>query len=111
MVEINIKKDMPPSDVAVAMLDAEIKYYVNTQEKVLKVIHGYGSHGMGGEIKKLVHLYLKDLKAKNVIKGFIKGECFGETNELFAYACSVCPELILDSDVQNYNSGLTIVLL
>ena len=52
---------MPLADVAVAMLDAEIRYYIKTRERVLKVIHGYGSHGMGGEIKKLVHLYLKDL--------------------------------------------------
>ncbi|MBQ7307612.1 MAG: hypothetical protein IJW82_03695, partial [Clostridia bacterium] len=55
---INIKQDSPPADIAVFNLSKEIIYAKKTGIEVLKVIHGYGSHGKGGEIKKMVKKYL-----------------------------------------------------
>lgn len=110
MVSINIKQDMPPADLAVANLITEIEYYNKTSERVIKVVHGHGSHGTGGEIKKLLHKKLNELTRKKNILGFIKGESFGSFNPLCTLAKKLAPELILNSEL-NFNGGVTIVVL
>lgn len=108
---INIKEGFPPSDVAVANLEIEIEALTSSQTKVLKVVHGYGSHGIGGEIKKLTHLRLAELKKQKKILDFIPGERFGEEQKNSSFILNNFPELILDNDLKNYNSGITIIFL
>ena len=110
MVSINIKQDMPPADLAVANLITEIEYYNKTNERIIKVVHGYGSHGTGGEIKKLLHEKLNELTRKKVILGFIKGESFGSFDNLSNLAKKLAPELILNPEF-NFNGGITIIVL
>ena len=54
---INIKDDHPPVDIAVSRALNEIECSAPQKEPFLKIIHGYGSGGTGGEIKKQLHLY------------------------------------------------------
>ncbi len=108
---INIKEDFPPSDVAVALLEIAIDGYKNTDTKVLKVIHGYGSHGVGGEIKRLAQERLMTLKRTGKILDFIPGERFGESQKSSEFIFENFPELLLDEDLRNYNSGITLVFL
>lgn len=110
MVSINIKEDMPPADLAVANLITQIEYYNNTPERVVKVVHGYGSNGVGGEIKKLLHLKLKELENKKNILGFVKGEAFGSFSPLSNLARKLAPELCIAQDM-NLNGGITIIIL
>ena len=108
---LNIKNGFPPSDVAVANMEIEIEAVTGSPIKVLKIIHGHGSHGVGGEIKKQVHIKLAELKKKNRILDFIPGEKFGEEQKNSDYILNNFPELILDDDLKNYNSGITLVFL
>lgn len=108
---INIKDGFPPSDVAVANMEIEIEALSFSDIKVLKVIHGYGSHGVGGDIKKLAHQRLSDLKKHNKILDFIPCEKFGEMQKHSDFIFNNFPELILDDDLKNYNSGITLVFL
>ncbi|MBQ0017396.1 MAG: hypothetical protein KBT30_02045 [Clostridiales bacterium] len=111
VLTLNIKEDMPPADVAVARLEIEIEAYTKTDVGVIKVIHGYGSHGTGGEIKKLLHNRLNQLKKHGKIKDFIPGEKWSDIvieNKGFVIDF---PDLILDSDLKNYNNGITLVFL
>lgn len=108
---INIKEGFPPSDVAVANMEIEIEALSKTETKALKVVHGYGSHGVGGEIKRLAHKRLAELKKKKVIFDFIPGEHFGELQKNSYYIFENFPEFLIDSDLQNYNSGVTVVIL
>ena len=108
---INIKENYPPSDVAVANMELAIEAYSKTETKVLKIIHGYGSHGVGGEIKRLAQISLAMLKKQNKILNFIPGERFGEEYKHSEFIIENFPELILDADLKNYNSGLTLVFL
>ena len=111
IITLNIKEGFPPSDVAVANMEIEIEALYNTETKVIKVVHGYGSHGVGGEIKKLAHSRLSLLKKQNKILDYIPGEKFGETEKHSDFIVSNFPELIIDTDLKNYNSGITIVFL
>ena len=48
---VNIKKDNPNADYALFLIDEEIRYSKATGNRVILIIHGYGSHGQGGVIK------------------------------------------------------------
>ena len=111
ILTINIKDGYPPSDVAVANMEIEIEACANSDTKAIKVIHGYGSHGVGGEIKRLAHLRLAELKKTKRILNYIPGEKFGEREKHSEFIINNFPELILGDDLKNYNSGITIVFL
>jgi hypothetical protein len=108
---LNIKENYPPADVAVAEMEIEIERLAKTDVLALKVIHGYGSHGVGGEIKRQVHKRLKELKKFGKIKNFIPAEQFGFLARQDEYLVKNLPDLIVDPDLANYNNGITIVLL
>lgn len=111
ILELNIKKDMPPSDVAVANLEIEIEANQKSCIKCIKVIHGYGSHGTGGEIKKCVHILLKRLQKENKIKNWVAGENWGLFAQKNNNIAIDFPELILDSELTNFNNGVTVIFL
>lgn len=109
--ELNVKKDMPPADVAVANLEIEIEALTNTEYGLIKVIHGYGSHGKGGEIRSQVRERLKQLKKSKKILDYIEGEKFGrQAIDKFDIVKNF-PQLILQNDIKNYNNGITLVIL
>ena len=108
---INIKEGFPPSDVAVADMEIAIEIFDKADTRVLKVVHGYGSHGVGGEIKKLAHIRLNELKKQKKILDFVPGERFGENEKQSSFIFNNFPELLLDTDLKNYNSGITLVFL
>jgi hypothetical protein len=111
MYTINIKQDSPPADVAVANMLREIELCKLAKTNAIKIIHGYGSHGVGGLIKQEAIKALKQLKAKKQILDFISGEKFSQSNKYYKKLIEEYPELILDSDLYPPNSGLTIVLI
>lgn len=108
---VNIKKDNPSADIAVYYLSKEIYDAKHTGVEILKVIHGYGSHGVGGEIKKAVAKYLLDAQRKKEIKFFVKGEEWSSCNEKVLFLQEKYPSLLIDEDVKNINSGITIIYL
>lgn len=109
--ELNIKQDMPPADVAVALMEIEIEALTNTEYGAIKVIHGYGSHGKGGDIKKLARERLAVLKKEGKIKDFVAGEQWGEKIKEKLNIVENFPDLILSTDLKNYNSGITLVFV
>lgn len=108
---LNLKLDMPPTDVAIAYLEQMIDIFKKENVEIVKVIHGYGSHGKGGEIKKGVKKLLFLLMHFGKIKNFVCGENWGteviEENKIY----EKYPELLFDADLKNYNSGITIVFI
>lgn len=108
---INIKQGFPPADVAVAEALKEIDVQKLLGAKVIKIIHGHGSHGKGGLIKHELHKALGEYKHKKIIKDFVKGENFTPSSKYYNYIISACPEIIVDNDLRNPNFGITIILL
>ena len=97
--------------MAVAQLEIEIDACKLGGFNTLKVIHGYGSHGVGGEIKKEIHKRLKQLKSQKKIVDYIPGENWTQANPKRKIAIERCDELLADSDMLMLNSGVTIVLI
>ncbi len=107
---INLKKDSPTVTLALAILEIEIEVARREGIVAVKVIHGYGSHGVGGEIKKALAIWLSSSKKRGKIRDFVKGEVWlsSPTAEKIK---KVCPEVLGDSELYFINPGITVILL
>ena len=108
---INVKQDMPNVDYAIYLCDKEIDYAKILKDKAIIIIHGYGSNGVGGLIKEGLTQHLSQLKKHKKIKDFVPGELWADTNPSKEYMCKLCPDLIVNSNLQNLNSGVTVILV
>ena len=108
---IDVKSEMQTCLMAVAQLEIEIDACKLGGFNALKVIHGYGSHGVGGAIKQEIHKRLKQMKSQGKIKEYIPCEKWTQNNPKRKMAIECCDELLADSDLRMLNSGVTIVLM
>ena len=106
----NLKEDMPTVELALANIEIEIDRCHSEGVKVLKIIHGYGSSGVGGEIKKALSNWLRIKKRSGLIKDYIKGEEWPTSNKAAKIKQEV-PELLGDMELYFANPGLTILIL
>ena len=106
----NVKQDSPTVALAIANIEIEINVCRLEGIKVLKIIHGYGSHGTGGEIKRALGPWLKINKRKHFIQDYIMGETF-PTSPRAKFFKEICPEIMGDAELYYANPGVTILLL
>ncbi len=77
----------------------------------LKLIHGYGSKGVGGRLKDEAMKALERYKRGGLIVDFIPGEHFRVSDEITWELLKRAPELKQDRDLGMNNRGITVVLL
>ena len=109
--EVNLELGMPYADQAIKRLTFEIYNSKKMQVSVLKIIHGYGSSGTGGKIRRKAREYLSRLKSRGEIAGFVTGEEFSIFSEDTRRMFMTCDELRRDRDLDRFNSGVTFILL
>ena len=92
-------------------MDREIALARQQKRSLLKVIHGYGSSGEGGDIRIAVQKRLIEIKEAGQIAGCIFGENWSKSDEATWRLIQGKPELKGDADLGQRNRGITIVLL
>jgi len=110
MKSFDIKSDMPTALEAGKRLSNYIRIYTGN-EKVIKIVHGYGSSGVGGAIKQMVHSSLKKKTASGEIKAYIPGEAFSKMMGFDEVIQTYTHLLKSDSDFKKGNDGITYVIL
>ena len=108
---VDVKSDMPSVDQALQRLEREIVRASAEKVRLLKVIHGYGSSGVGGEIRIAVQKRLRELTNSGQITGCIFGEDWSKSNEVSWKLLLEHQELKDDSQLGRRNLGITIVIL
>lgn len=108
---VNLENGMPTVANARIKMDQALRTAKARQVKVLKIIHGYGSSGKGGAIKRDMQSYLAGKKRTGVIREFVSGEDFSPFDARARTMIDHCPELMRDPDYTRSNHGVTIVLL
>lgn len=78
---------------------------------LLKVIHGYGSTGAGGDIRIAVQARLREMADNGLIHGCVVGEAWSKSSEEVWRLLQAQPELKSDKDLGRRNLGITVVLL
>lgn len=108
---INLKADMPLVSEALQRLETELAAAAKKKIMVLKLIHGYGSTGAGGDIRIAVQKRLMELMQSGRIRGCIFGEDWSKSNEEAWRLVQANAHLKTDPDLGRRNQGITIVLL
>lgn len=111
IVIINLEYKLPTVAQARVRLDEAFRVAKSQRQKVLKLIHGYGSSGKGGAIKKDVEAYLREKKSKGTILEFVSGEDFSPFNVSTRSMLAIHPSLSKDHDYAKGNAGITIVVV
>jgi len=102
---------MPPVREALQRLDRELAIARQEKNAMLKIVHGYGSSGAGGEIRIEVQKRLRELAQSGQIRGCIFGENWSKSDEETWRLLQAQPELKGDPDLGRRNPGITVVLL
>jgi adenosylmethionine-8-amino-7-oxononanoate aminotransferase len=111
MRTVNLKSDMPQVHEALQRLARELAVAKQDQATLLKLIHGYGSTGAGGEIRIALQKRLREMAQNGQIRACIFGENWSKSDDEAWKLLQSHPELKSDSDLGRRNRGITIVLL
>jgi adenosylmethionine-8-amino-7-oxononanoate aminotransferase len=102
---------MPLVHEALQRLERELAAARQEKAKLLKVVHGYGSTGQGGDIRIAVQKCLIEVAQKGQIRGCIFGENWSKSDDVAWKLVQAHAELKSDPDLGRGNRGITIVLL
>jgi hypothetical protein len=107
---VNVKSEMPSVNEALQKLERDIARARRDKSVMLKIIHGYGSSGVGGEIRIAVQKRLHELAEAGEIRGCIFGEDWSKSSDESWRLLQSFPGL-KDPDLGRRNRGITIALL
>ena len=102
---------MPTVQEALHRLDHEIARARKEKHSLLKIIHGYGSTGAGGDIRIAVQRRLHELVEAGQIRGCIFGENWSKTDDATWRLLQTQSDLKSDPDLGRRNQGITVVWL
>src|SRR5271165_4903413 len=105
------KEGMPSVERARARLQTELRSARESGVKVLKLVHGYGSSGVGGDLRISLQSTLRQMAHQHEIGDCIYGENWRTSDERTWDLLKRIPELKSDSDLGKGNKGMTIVVL
>jgi hypothetical protein len=106
---VNIKHDLPQVAEALQRLERELALARRERIAILKIVHGYGSTGVGGDIRIAVQKRLRELVDSGQIHGCIFGENWSTSDEQTWRLLQREPELKNDRDLGRTNKGISIV--
>jgi len=106
-----LKEGMPSVEQARARLHSEIQVAQQSGLKVLKIVHGYGSTGVGGDLRIALQSTLRQMIEQRQIRDCIYGENWRTSDERSWELLKRLPELKTESDLGRGNRGVTLILL
>jgi hypothetical protein len=111
VIEVNLKENMPTVNEALSRLTGELALAREHGRAIIKLIHGYGSTGTGGEIRIAVQARLMEMASRGEIKACIFGENWSKSDAQTWQLLRSNPALKSDAHLGRKNLGITIVVL
>lgn len=108
---INLKEGLPTVAGALAKLKRELNEAKSERRKLVRIIHGYGSSGVGGEIRVGVRKQLQAMLSAKKIQGFLPGDDYSDRTNAGAGLIARHPELKRTLRTDKHNPGITFVEL
>jgi len=101
---------MPLVREALQRLERELALARQEKVNLLKLVHGYGSTGAGGDIRIAVQKRLMEMTQNGQVRGCIFGENWSKSDDVAWKLLQSHAELKSDPDLGRHNRGITIVL-
>ncbi len=108
---VNLETGRPGVETAMERMGVVIEDGVRTGVSVLTLIHGYGSSGKGGVIRKECRKNLDFMKSRGRISDYITGEAFNKKSGVVKTLLRRYPQLISDRNLNRGNRGITLVVI
>jgi len=108
---VNLEDGMPSIAQARARLTSELQLARQSGVTILKLIHGYGSSGVGGDLRIALQSTLRQMEQSKQIRNCIYGENWRKSDERSWELLKRFPELKDERDFGRQNRGITIVVL
>ena len=108
---VNLELGMPTVAQASARLKSELQVARQQQTTVLKLIHGYGSSGVGGDLRIALQSLLDQMRQRGEIRDCIFGEDWRRSDDHAWELVKRFPSLKDDRDFGSGNKGITIVVV
>ncbi len=108
---VDLEEGMPTVERARLQLEHELSQAREEGCKALKVIHGYGSSGVGGELRTALQSVLRRAAQEGDIRTVIYGEDWRVSDPATWETLKRYPEWKSDRDLGRGNQGISIVIL
>jgi DNA-nicking Smr family endonuclease len=109
---VNLKAGLPRVEEALGRLRSALQEARMRGDRVLKLIHGYGSSGKGGRIRDAVRRYLAGSRRRGAIADYVPGEEVRPGSEGQRVLRKQLSERGReDPDLERGNPGVTFVVL
>lgn len=108
---IDLKKENCTVEYALAIVEIEIERASLAGTKVIKVLHGYGSHGKGGLIFLNLRKVLSIWKKQGKIKDFFGGDKWNMSDHTALEILKSDKTIYNDEDFNRFNPGITIIVV
>lgn len=108
---VNLEEGMPTVERARLLLERELRTAREQGYKAIKIIHGYGSSGVGGALRAGLQATLRRAAHDGDIVAVIYGENWRVSDEGAWELLKRFPEWKADSDLGRGNKGISIVVL
>ena len=96
---VNLETGLPDRVQALERLKVALTQARKKGTSVLKIVHGYGSTGVGGILRPVVRNFLRQAKENGEIRLFVNGESFSSFDQRSKDLIAQAPQFLLDPDL------------
>jgi hypothetical protein len=107
---VNLEEGMPTVEAARLRMQYELQAARREGHKAVKLIHGYGSSGVGGSLRLELQKELRRLADQGAIRAFIPGEDWSISDRVTWDLLRQFPEWKKDPDLGKKNRGISIII-
>ena len=108
---VNLEEGMPHVEQARLRMEHELRSARLEGYTAVKLIHGYGSSGVGGALRSELQKELRYAVQRDSLRASIPGEDWRVSDETTWALLKNFPEWKQDPDLGKNNRGITIVVL
>jgi Smr domain len=108
---VNLEEGLPTVEQARLRMEHELHVARQAGFRAVKLVHGYGSSGVGGALRTELQKELRRAATNGSIRAFIAGEDWRISSQNTWDLLQRFPEWKQDSDLGRGNQGISIVVL
>ncbi|HHX86945.1 MAG TPA: hypothetical protein GX693_02060 [Firmicutes bacterium] len=108
---VNLEVGFPSVVEGLTKLETELLRAEHSGVHLIRVIHGWGSGGVGGKLKEACRVFLRQKVAARQIKSYLPGEDYSRESPAGRRLINRYPKLRGSERSDRYNQGITFVEL